>query len=50
MLGVTDLERSLAFDVGQLGMRVLRRRDHPQGQFTPAFVSYADEDEATASN
>jgi lactoylglutathione lyase len=48
MLRVTDLERSIAFYVGQLGMRVLRRRDHPQGRFTLAFLGYADEDEATA--
>ena len=43
MLRVADLERSLAFYVGALGMRLLRRRDYPEGQFTLAFVGYDDE-------
>ena len=48
MLRVRDLERALAFYVGQLGMRVLRRRDFPEGRFTLAFVGYDDEDRSTA--
>jgi lactoylglutathione lyase len=47
MIRVGDLERSLAFYTGVLGMKVLRRKDYPDGRFTLAFVGYADE-EATA--
>lgn len=45
MLRVGDLERSLAFYVDVLGMRLLRRRDYPEGKFTLAFVGYQDESE-----
>jgi lactoylglutathione lyase len=45
MLRVGDLERSLKFYTEVLGMRVLRRKDYPDGKFTLAFVGYADEDE-----
>lgn len=48
MLRVTDLERSIAFYAGVLGMRLLRRRDYPEGRFTLAFMGYADESEAAA--
>ncbi len=47
MLRVRDLERSLAFYIGCIGMRVLRRQDFPEGRFTLAFVGY-DEEDATA--
>ena len=43
MLRVGDLERSLAFYTGVLGMKLLRRSDYPDGQFTLAFVGYSDE-------
>jgi len=43
MLRVGDLERSLAFYTNLLGMRLLRRKDYPGGQFTLAFVGYCDE-------
>jgi lactoylglutathione lyase len=45
MLRVGDLERSLRFYTEVLGMRLLRRRDFPEGQFTLAFVGYGDESE-----
>ena len=48
MLRVGDLERSLTFYTDVLGMRLLRRRDYPDGRFTLAFVGYADESEAAA--
>ena len=48
MLRVRDLDRSLAFYVDRLGMRLLRRRDFPEGRFTLAFVGYDDESRATA--
>lgn len=46
MLRVTDLERSLVFYSEVLGMRLLRRRDYPEGRFTLAFVGYQDEADA----
>jgi lactoylglutathione lyase len=44
MLRVFDLEKSIAFYTGPLGMKLLRRRDFPEGKFTLAFVGYGDED------
>lgn len=44
MLRVGDLERSLSFYTGPLGMRLFRREDYPDGQFTLAFVGYGNED------
>ncbi len=43
MLRVGDLDRSVAFYTGPLGMRLLRREDYPEGRFTLAFVGYGDE-------
>lgn len=43
MFRVGDLQRSLAFYTNVLGMRLLRRKDYPQGRFTLAFVGYGDE-------
>ena len=45
MIRVGDLDRSIAFYTDILGMRVLRRRDYPDGKFTLAFVGYGDESE-----
>lgn len=45
MLRVTDLERSIAFYTDVLGMRVLRRKDYPDGRYTLAFVGYGPESE-----
>jgi lactoylglutathione lyase len=47
MLRVRHLEDSLAFYVGHLGMRVLRRQDFVDGQFTLAFVGYGEEVDST---
>jgi lactoylglutathione lyase len=44
MLRVGDLERSLKFYTEVLGMKVLRRKDYPDGKFTLAFVGFDDED------
>jgi lactoylglutathione lyase len=41
---VGDLERSLRFYTEVLQMRLLRRKDYPDGKFTLAFVGYGDED------
>ena len=43
MLRVGDLDRSIAFYTEVLSMRLLRRQDYPDGQFTLAFVGYQDE-------
>ncbi len=48
MLRVRDLDRSLDFYVGKLGMRLQRRQDFPTGRFTLAFVGYGDEASNTA--
>ena len=47
MIRVGDLDRSIAFYTDILGMRVLRRRDYPDGKFTLAFVGYGDEADHT---
>lgn len=43
MFRVGDLERSLVFYTGKLGMRLFRREEYPGGHFTLAFVGYGDE-------
>ena len=43
MLRVVDLERSLAFYTEVLGMKLLRRKDYPEGKFTLAFVGFDNE-------
>ncbi|RMG31418.1 MAG: lactoylglutathione lyase [Gammaproteobacteria bacterium] len=45
MIRVGDLERSIAFYTEVLGMKLLRRKDYPEGKFTLAFVGYGDESE-----
>lgn len=45
MLRVGNLETSLAFYQEVLGMRLLRRKDYPEGRFTLAFVGYGEEDD-----
>lgn len=43
MIRTGDLDRSIAFYTGVLGMKLLRRQDYPEGKFTLAFVGYGDE-------
>ena len=45
MIRVIDLDKSLAFYTGPLGMKLLRRRDVPDGKYSLAFVGYGDEPE-----
>ena len=47
MLRVGDLDKSLAFYCDVLGMKLLRRKDYPGGEFTLAFVGYGDEKDNT---
>ncbi|TLS66927.1 lactoylglutathione lyase [Mariprofundus erugo] len=43
MIRVTDLERAIRFYTDVLGMKLLRRKEYPEGRFTLAFVGYGDE-------
>jgi lactoylglutathione lyase len=47
MLRVGNLEISIEFYTAVLGMKLLRRKDYPDGEFTLAFVGYGDEEENT---
>jgi lactoylglutathione lyase len=44
MLRVGDLNKSIDFYTRVLGMKLLRRKDYPDGKFTLAFVGYDTED------
>lgn len=48
MLRVGNLDRSINFYTEVLGMRLLRRKDYPEGKFTLAFVGYQDEADGAA--
>ncbi|HEY9735701.1 MAG TPA: lactoylglutathione lyase [Trichocoleus sp.] len=43
MLRVGNLEESLKFYCDVLGMKLLRQKEYPGGQFTLAFVGYGEE-------
>jgi lactoylglutathione lyase len=45
MLRVGNLERSIGFYTGVLGMHLLRKTDRPEQKYTLAFVGYGDESE-----
>lgn len=47
MLRVGDLDRSIAFYTEVLNMKLLRRKDYPDGEFTLAFIGYGAESENT---
>ncbi len=47
MLRVTNLDKSLDFYTQVLGMKLLRKKDYPEGKFTLAFVGYGDESNTT---
>jgi len=44
MLRVKNLDESVAFYCGHLGMELRRRSDYPGGEFTLAFVGYPGEE------
>jgi lactoylglutathione lyase len=48
MLRVRNLEKSLDFYTRILGMKLLRKKDFPEGSFTLAFVGFSDESEQAA--
>jgi lactoylglutathione lyase len=43
MIRTGDLERSIDFYTNVLGMKLLRRKEYPEGKFTLAFIGYGDE-------
>ena len=43
MIRVGSLERSIRFYTDVLGMKLLRQKEYPEGEFTLAFVGYGDE-------
>ena len=43
-----DLDKSLAFYTGPMGMKLLRKREVPAGKYTLAFVGYGEESEHCA--
>ncbi|MBS98922.1 MAG: lactoylglutathione lyase [Oceanospirillaceae bacterium] len=45
MIRVSDLQKSLSFYTDVLGMKLLRRKDYPEGKFTLAFVGFGEESE-----
>ena len=45
MIRVTDLKNSIAFYTDVLEMKLLRKKDYPEGKFTLAFVGYGNESE-----
>jgi len=47
MLRVGDLQRSKTFYTEVLGMRLLREKEYPDGEFTLAFLGYGDESDNT---
>ncbi len=47
MLRTGNLERSIKFYTEILGMKLLRQRDYPDGEFTLAFLGYGDESDHT---
>ena len=42
MIRVLDLDKSLAFYTGAMGMKILRKREVPDGKYTLAFVEDPD--------
>jgi lactoylglutathione lyase len=43
MLRVGNLQRSIEFYTKVLGMKLLRQKEYPEGEFTLAFIGYGDE-------
>ncbi|WP_028486936.1 lactoylglutathione lyase [Thiomicrorhabdus chilensis] len=47
MLRVGNLQKSIDFYTQVLGMKLLRQKDYPAGEFTLAFLGYGNEEENT---
>ena len=48
MIRSGNLERSITFYTEIMGMKLLRQKDYPKGEFTNAFLGYGDESEQAA--
>jgi lactoylglutathione lyase len=48
MIRSGNIERSIAFYTEIMGMKLLRQKDYPKGEFTNAFLGYGDESEQAA--
>ena len=48
MIRSGNLERSIDFYTEIMGMKLLRQKDYPKGEFTNAFLGYGDESEQAA--
>jgi lactoylglutathione lyase len=48
MLRVGDMQRSIDFYTGVLGMKLLRTTDRPEQKYSLAFIGYDTEDRAAA--
>jgi lactoylglutathione lyase len=47
MLRVGNLDESIDFYCNVLGMKLLRQKEYPSGEFTLAFLGYGDESDTT---
>ena len=47
MIRVGNLENSIQFYTEVLGMKLLRQKEYPDGEFTLAFVGYGEESDNT---
>jgi len=47
MIRVGDLDKSIQFYTEVLGMKLLRQKEYPDGEFTLAFIGYGEELENT---
>ena len=47
MLRVNNLDQSLKFYCDILGMKLIRQKDYPNGEFTLAFIGYGEESQET---
>lgn len=45
MIRVGDLEKSIKFYTDVLGMKLNRKKDYPEGEFTLAFLGFEDDPE-----
>jgi len=47
MVRVTDMDKSIDFYTNIFGMKLLRRKDFPEGKFTLVFLGYGNEEDNT---
>ena len=46
MIRVVDLEKSIEFYTKLLDMKVIKRKDYPEGKFTLVFLGYGTEEDS----